>query len=65
MAKVGAINPSDVATRLEYFESKYSLASAEFIDAFRNGRLRETEDFHSWAHWVSIRELFERRVVDA
>lgn len=36
--------------RLDAFERKYGKPSAEFIEAFRNGRLRETPDFREWSH---------------
>lgn len=43
------ITPHDLQRRLASFEERYSMPSARFYEAFLNGRLTETDDFHVWS----------------
>jgi hypothetical protein len=46
---VRPVGLDELKARLYHFEAKYGLPSEQFIDAFRNGRLKETEDFREWS----------------
>ena len=43
------VRAEDLKKRLHAFEEKYRMPSERFVEAFRNGKLRETEDFHEWS----------------
>jgi hypothetical protein len=49
-----------IEERLGLFEKMYEMPSTQFVDAFRNGRLKETPDFHEWARLVAIVDFFHR-----
>jgi hypothetical protein len=49
-----------IEKRLVAFEHRYEMNTDSFIDAFRNGRLHETPDFHTWARLVAALKLFDR-----
>jgi hypothetical protein len=47
-ARVRSVSPDELWTELHTFESRYGMDSKNFVAAFRNGHLDETEDFLAW-----------------
>lgn len=39
----------ELGLELKTFEEEYGWASEKVVEAFKNGRLHETEDFHQWS----------------
>jgi hypothetical protein len=59
--KVEPLGIREIESRLGAFEETFSLSSERFVEAFRNGRLRETPEFHEWASLVEARDIILRR----
>jgi hypothetical protein len=57
--KVLPIHPREIDARLLAFEEKFNMPSSRFTEAFRNGRLQETPEFHEWAQLVAAKELVD------
>jgi hypothetical protein len=47
MAEVKEIRRGDIEKELSELEGSYGMPTAEFVNAFRNGRLDETPDFRA------------------
>jgi hypothetical protein len=61
MAEVKEIRRGDIEKELSELEGSYGMPTAEFVNAFRNGRLDETPDFRRSAHLSAALSLFQRR----
>lgn len=61
--KVEPIRGKEIDLRLSVLEEHYRMPSERFIEAFRNGVLHETPDFHEWASLIAARELARRNRV--
>jgi hypothetical protein len=59
--KVEPISAVELEQRLKQFESRFAMPSSEFVEAFRNGHLQETEEFREWAMLHAAWELASRR----
>jgi hypothetical protein len=55
--KVEPISGKELDLRLGALEEHYHMPSERFIEAFRNGVLHESPDFHEWASLIAAREL--------
>ena len=55
-----------VAKRLNSYEERYRLASEEFFDQFRKGRLDDSLDFVEWSndyqHYIALKFDIEKRL---
>jgi hypothetical protein len=61
VAEVRTVSRGTIEHRLKEFEHKFDMPSERFVDAFRNGRLRETSEFLTWARLYSALQLFDRK----
>jgi hypothetical protein len=61
MAEVRRVGRDEIEKQLSELEGRYNMPTADFVMAFRNGRLRETPDFRRWAHLSAAWNLFDRR----
>ena len=61
MAEVKLIGRDTIAKRLSELEVRYDMPTSDFVVAFKNGKLRETEDFRLWAHLSAAWHLYDRR----
>jgi hypothetical protein len=59
--KVEPIGTFELEQRLKQFESRFAMPSSEFVEAFRNGQLQETEEFREWSMLYAAWELASRR----
>ncbi len=59
--KVEPIGTREIEFRLLAFEEHFRMSSEHFVEAFRNGKLEETPEFHEWASLIAARKLVERR----
>jgi hypothetical protein len=59
--KLEPIGRREIELRLSAFEEHFGMPSERFIEAFRNGALHETSEFHEWAALLAARELTQRR----
>ena len=55
--EVRPLSIDEIEERLSSFEKRFELPSDEFILAFRNGRLVETDDFREWSMLISARHV--------
>jgi len=55
--RVDPLGLEEIDSRLRRFEEKFSTPSEKFVEAFRNGHLRETPEFHEWATLCAAREI--------
>jgi hypothetical protein len=58
--KLDPIGVKEIDLRLSVFETHYDMPSSRFLEAFQNGALHETEDFHEWAALIAARDLTRR-----
>lgn len=59
--KIQSTNSHILGMQLDEFEQKYEMPSDRFIEAFQNGRLRETDDFWDWSHTYKAFQLTSRQ----
>jgi hypothetical protein len=52
---------AEIEERLEGFEARFKLPTAEFVLAFRNGQLQETDEFREWAMLQAARKVATRQ----
>jgi hypothetical protein len=58
-----------ISKKLCRFEERYKRSSEDFFHNYASGRLTDSEDFVEWTntyqHFIAIREILEKRIVDA
>ncbi len=57
VVKVDPISVGEIESRLFELEQKFDMPTMRFVEAFRNGRLMETELFFEWAMLYEARAL--------
>ena len=58
--KIEPMGLAEIESRLEAFEQVYEMPSSQFIQAFRNGQLEETEAFREWSTLIAARLVITR-----
>lgn len=51
------LKAEEIEERLRAFEHEFQQPSEEFLLAFRNGRLTETDEFREWSILITARRL--------
>ena len=59
--KVEPIGLREIQYRLAAFEEKFDMPTETFVEAFRNGELRETSEFREWAMLQAAWDVATRR----
>lgn len=47
--QIRPVGRHELELELKTFEEKYGWASEKFVEAFRNGHIQETQEFHDWS----------------